>query len=300
MAVEFASSQHLVRFYDGDDELIESVARYLADGLASGEAAIVVATEAHCRAFRAAMTGAGIDVDDARDTGRLVVLDAAETLSSFAVEGVLDPRGFDEVIGGLVRRAGQEGRSVRVYGEMVALLWDAGRVTTAIELEGLWNDLGRELPFSLFCAYPSSSFDEAQGQALEHVCRLHSDVVRPAEEARAFAGSLRSPGAARRFVREVLGRWGRADLVDDASAVVTELATNAVLHAESDFVVAVSRSNGAVRIGVRDAGTAPPVSRDGDLTTVSGRGIRLVSAMADRWGTEAVDDGKVVWAELRA
>jgi hypothetical protein len=43
---------------------------------------------------------------------------------------------------------------VRVFGEMVSLLWDAGLIDAAVELEVLWNELGVQYPFSLLCAYP--------------------------------------------------------------------------------------------------------------------------------------------------
>ena len=80
-----------------------------------------------------------------------------------------------------MRDAAASGRRVRAYGEMVALLWDAGDVLGAIELETLWHELGRELSFSLFCSYPASSVSGPEhAQALHQVCHLHSAVLRPA------------------------------------------------------------------------------------------------------------------------
>ncbi len=61
---------------------------------------------------------------------------------------------------------------------MVALLWDASRVETAIELEALWNELGNHDPFSLLCAYRTQSADGEQHQdAVVEVCRLHTETI---------------------------------------------------------------------------------------------------------------------------
>jgi anti-sigma regulatory factor (Ser/Thr protein kinase) len=107
-----------------------------------------------------------------------------------------------------------------------------------------------------------------------------------------------APSAARRFVTGVLAGSECAELSEDAAIVTAELANNAVLHANSEFTVAVTRRRGAVRIAVRDASPRSPVLQPLDRERVTGRGLVLVSSVADRWGVDALDDGKVVWAEL--
>jgi hypothetical protein len=164
---------HAVLFYGSADELASSAARYLAGGLAAGATAIVIATPGHRAAVRARMAGY-CDAGGARARGDLVVLDADEMLRLFLIGSRPDPGGFELIIGGLIRRAAAAGRPVRLYGEMVALLWDAGHAGSAIELEGLWNDLGRRLPFSLLCGYPARAVSGAgQAAALREICALH-------------------------------------------------------------------------------------------------------------------------------
>src|SRR5205807_10511951 len=106
----------------------------------------------------------------------------------------------------------------------------------------LWNDLGHEAPFSLFCAYPMQSLRAGRdGDAVDHVCRLHTAVLPERREAaRCFDASLDAPLASRRFVTTTLSQWGHDELVDDAAMVVTELATNAVLHTGGRFTTTVS------------------------------------------------------------
>jgi anti-sigma regulatory factor (Ser/Thr protein kinase) len=314
------AGEHIVQFYERDLELIEVVGGYLAAALHAGEVALIIATPAHGRALEAELTAAGIDLEEARHGKALVTLDAAQTMSRFVVDGRADPARFETVIGGLVGQALESGRAVRAFGEMVALLWDTGQVAAAIELEDLWNALGRVLPLSLWCGYPTHAVSSPEhADALREVCHLHSAVFAPhaagehlfleadtldlgtdrRREARRFEGNVGAPGSARRFVVETLQGWGRHELVDDAGVVVTELATNAVLHTRRPFMVEVSALVGAVLILVHDTSPVPPVQRPFEPMNQSGRGLSVVATLADRWGAELRPDGKAVWAELR-
>jgi len=78
-------------------------------------------------------------------------------------------------------RAKDKGRKVRIFGEMVAILWGRGLFTATIRLEQLWNDLGSRFSFSLFCAYPLSLFaNDREAHDLLQVCAQH-DLTIPAE-----------------------------------------------------------------------------------------------------------------------
>lgn len=115
-----------------------------------------------------------------------------------------------------------------------------------------------------------------------------------------FAGETADPAHARLFVVDVLSRWGRPDLIDDAVLVVSELATNAVLHGHSEFAVQVRRNGGNVRLEVLDdCPRAPAPAASGQFST-SGRGLSLVAALSHHWGFDRFDRGKSVWAEFSA
>jgi anti-sigma regulatory factor (Ser/Thr protein kinase) len=236
------------------------------------------------------------------------MLDAAETMSRFMPGGQIDREAFHRVIGSTVSSAVATGRSVWAFGEMVSVLWDAGDVLGAIELEKLWNELGQELPFSLLCGYPTASVAGSEhAEALGEVCHLHSAVLNapPAQASpvvRASAEFLpdrEAPAAARRLVAEALRACGHAgDVLADAELVVSELATNAIIHARSVFSVDVSCQNATVRISVGDGSSLPPTVRDAGPTAGFGRGMRLVDMLSDAWGVDTTAVGKVVWAEL--
>ena len=165
-------------FYDGAERLSELVVPYLAAAVRQGETVLVIATAEHRALFAAALNDAGIDLHDALSTMHVRLYDAAEMLSRFMRDDVVDRRAFEESVGLCVREAVAEGRPVRAYGEMVALLWAQGNRTAAIDLEHAWNVLGSETPFALLCAYPRSVADDASAAAaLASVCELHSHVV---------------------------------------------------------------------------------------------------------------------------
>jgi hypothetical protein len=177
---------HVVQFYGNDHELIEHVVGYLADGIDDGEVVLVVATETHRQAFDASLRARGVAVAEAEANGSYLVLDAETAMRKFLVSDRPDPVGFESTIGAVIRQALRSGRPVRAYGDIVALLWNAGHVTAAIELEALWNALASQLSFSLFCAYPTETIAGADHlDAFTEVCRLHSAVVDQPTAARA-------------------------------------------------------------------------------------------------------------------
>ncbi|HEY0519335.1 MAG TPA: MEDS domain-containing protein, partial [Ilumatobacteraceae bacterium] len=135
-------------FYDNDVDLVRAVAEHAIAGFVAGEATIAVATTRHIAAFEAAMVDRGVDVAGARADGAWTAVDASHAMSRFIVDDRPDPDAFDAEIGRLVRDATAGGRTARVYGEMVALLWDDGHVGAAIELESLWNALRVEVEFT--------------------------------------------------------------------------------------------------------------------------------------------------------
>lgn len=304
--VRLSEGDHVVQFYERAEDHLPVVVRHLAGALIDGDAVVVVARPERSMALEAALAASGVDVLAARADGRFRIVDAQATLSEFMVGSMPDPVRFEVVVGGLVLNMLSAGR-VRVYGEMVGLLWDAGNVSAAIELEDLWCGLTRRLPFSLFCGYDCSAPVGTAGlDAFAEVCDRHSAVIaaapamNDAEITRRFPRSPHAPRAARRFLAETLHGWDQARLVDDGALVVGELATNAVLHAQSDFSVGVSRHSGGVRLVVGDTSPAPPRVREVDVGTIGGRGLRLVAGLAAAWGHYRVAGGKVVWVDLGA
>ena len=113
-----------------------------------------------------------------------------------------------------------------------------------------------------------------------------------------FEPSLEAPHGARQFVVEVLRERGDIELIGDASLIVSELATNTVVHGCCRFEVAVQFDPGTVTLSVSDSSAALPAIRDPSPADPHGRGLLVVDALARRWGWVQTRAGKRVWAEL--
>jgi anti-sigma regulatory factor (Ser/Thr protein kinase) len=86
-------------------------------------------------------------------------------------------------------------------------------------------------------------------------------------------------------------------VVDTVSLMVSELATNCVRHANSDFTMTIERTGRHVRVDVADSGAGQVATRFPEPSEVSGRGLCVVDRLSDTWGvTEYLDrEGKSVW-----
>lgn len=108
---------------------------------------------------------------------------------------------------------------------------------------------------------------------------------------------LESVTEARRLVADLITRWDRPELADNATLLVTELASNAVLHARTEFRV-VATVNHCVRLEVHDhSRTRPVVRHSEDGLAGTGRGLQLVERLSEAWGVE-LGRGKVVWCRI--
>jgi len=115
----------------------------------------------------------------------------------------------------------------------------------------------------------------------------------------AFEAESTSVQAARQFLAEMLTQWQREDVLWPALQAVSELATNCVLHARTDFRVEVRvLPDGAVRLAVADGADALPRQRHYGDDATTGRGVALVAGLARTWGVERRPAGKVVWCEI--
>jgi anti-sigma regulatory factor (Ser/Thr protein kinase) len=107
-------------------------------------------------------------------------------------------------------------------------------------------------------------------------------------------------GQARAFVRRRLTEFGFARLVDDGMLIAVELVTNAAREAPGGPIWLTLRlSDGRPIIEVQDCSPVFPVIMPADFVSESGRGLHIVSALAEQLGWQRIGRGKVVWAILR-
>jgi CheY-like chemotaxis protein len=171
-------TDHAVFFYEAESHLGLQVAHYISDGLEQGEVVLGVATAPHLADIRRELAVRGVDVLQAEQAGLLELFDATTTLAGLLVEGSLSPARVRAVGTKLVTAAtarAPAGR-LRIFGEMVSLLWEQGDVSGAVELEHVWSSLAAEYHFSLLCSYPAAA---GHGPHADDLCNAHTTVAWP-------------------------------------------------------------------------------------------------------------------------
>jgi DcmR-like sensory protein len=176
-AQPLTAQHHAVRFYENDKSLAQIVAQFLNDGLAAGNPGIVVATPAHRGAILKELVAKSLDVVQLQRSHDLVLLDAQETLSIFMTNGKPEAEAFKNSMCEVIKTAcrGRPNCTVRIYGQMVDVLWKNGQQEAAIRLEMLWNQLANTQAFSLLCGYAMGHFYKDAN--FQEVCRHHTHVV---------------------------------------------------------------------------------------------------------------------------
>jgi hypothetical protein len=168
---------HAVRFYENDRALSRIVAEFLREGFEAGNPGIVVAMPAQRGAIVRALSTRSVDVAQLLRSGVLVLLDARDTLSEFMVNDSPDAVKFAETMREVITRAcrGRADCTIRIYGQMVDVLWQAGKRDAAIRLEMLWNQLANTHAFSLLCGYAMGPFYKDANFA--DICSHHTHIV---------------------------------------------------------------------------------------------------------------------------
>ena len=171
---ERLSGEHIAQLYSHDSILVESLMMFTTHGLSRGEAVLLVLTPSHRDLLLRRLNTDGVDVGRLQHDGQLLLVDAADLLTSFMLDGMPDATCFRMNIGDVVERMTSRGsRKVRVFGEMVDLLWKSNQ-PAAIRLERMWNDLLEGSELSLFCAYSTSHAHESFPEALR---TPHSHII---------------------------------------------------------------------------------------------------------------------------
>jgi len=169
---------HSVQLYEESDAHVRTVGAFVAEGLAAGQPAIVVATARHREGIINDLYTRLINCDKAIQAGQLSMLDAAETLRLIMVDDAPDPGRFEKAFSAAIEHVQQRHGHVpiRVYGEMVDLVCARGLTTAALQLEMLGNKLSMQYDVGILCGYARGRFEESSA-FLRDVCSLHSHVV---------------------------------------------------------------------------------------------------------------------------
>jgi len=305
--------EHAVIFYDHGAELVDALAAFVVDGLALDEQSVLVVTAAHRDLLRAELARRGPQMSRLLSARQLVLLDADETLARIVSD---QPAAGSRLhgAGDLLASIDAGERPLRIFGEMVAILWRRGDAIAAMELEAVCNQLWSTHGVTLLCAYPVDALGRATLAELDRLCDVHSRLDPPgsygsgadpgtdagagSRASRVFVPLPAAVPAVRRFIASALDDWRQEGVVGDAVLVASELATNALRYASSPFRVTLERGDGSVRISVEDLADRRPTLCRPTHDATGGRGVFIVDDVSREWGFEPLPQGKVVWAEL--
>jgi len=174
---ELAPYDHVVQIYENEENFLELLAGFIDHGITTGDSVIAIATSSHLEALKKKLESAGHSVADLIASHRYIPLDASEMLSKFMIHNWPDENLFKSEVDKLIRIAKANGRRVRAFGEMVALLWAEGKVGATVRLEQLWNRFCESEAFCLFCAYPERGFTQDGSESLIHICGAHEKII---------------------------------------------------------------------------------------------------------------------------
>ena len=177
LLVEPIAGDHFVQLYKEEENLVEAVSLFAGQGLGRGHAVTLVMTPSHREAVEHSLRAQDFAVQGLQRLGQLALVDAETMLARFMRDGMPDPDLFTEAVGSLVASVGLPGRRprVRVFGEMVHLLWESGNLPAAVRLEELWSGAVASQSLTLFCAYGLNG--GGRDEFPEALCAAHSHVL---------------------------------------------------------------------------------------------------------------------------
>jgi CheY-like chemotaxis protein len=175
------AGRHEAGFYSDDRCFLDDLTQFIGAALKAGNAAIVVATESHRDSLLPRLQAYGSDMGAAIEQGRYISLDAADTLSTFMLNGMPDAVRFLKLLGNLIATSaeaakGEEAR-VAVFGECVHLLWAQGNAEAAIEMEKLGSQLTMRYNVDILCGYSMCGVPGTMDSHIfQRICAEHSAV----------------------------------------------------------------------------------------------------------------------------
>ena len=177
-----AGNRHTVQFHDNDSDFLDEVSQLVGATLQSGEQFVLVASEATRIGVAQRLQARQMNLAMLAERGLYVAQDSALALSQVMHDGRPDKGRLAEIIHGLdeLRQAVpnvQRGR-LTIFGDMTVSLCRNGDFEAALELERIWNELTRALPFFTVCSYPIDCFEHSEARnQLANVCAEHSAVT---------------------------------------------------------------------------------------------------------------------------
>ena len=174
-----ASHRHDVVFSASDEVLVGAFTHFIANALDGGKAAIVLLNEAHGESVQRSLRASPVDLDLAIRQHRYALVSIDEMLALVMVNGRVDPTRFrnaaESLLADVERHATNELAGIAACGECSPTLWANGNVEAAIQLEHLWDEIGKSRQMDILCAYPLAAREESL-HTVWSLCAEHTAV----------------------------------------------------------------------------------------------------------------------------
>jgi DNA-binding NarL/FixJ family response regulator len=175
------SPRHQAAFFSQEASLLDGFVGCAEAALNAGGAAIVIVDSERLLAIPGLLQARGVDVDLASQEGRFVLLDVADVLSLFMVDGWPDEARFWQVTGSLIDAAAtastNKQRRVTACGECSMSLWREGHGPAAVRVEHLCDQLTKAYPVDIWCGYSRMTVsDDSEREIFRRICAQHSAV----------------------------------------------------------------------------------------------------------------------------
>jgi DcmR-like sensory protein len=184
LLIDAPIGRHFAQLHRDPQDLVEAVGLFIGTGLRRGSGVVVIASASATALLLQHLSRTRLDVQACCRVHQLHVLDAEGVLAEVMRDDLPDWAAFRRSMESALETVRAFSRSgTRVYGEMVNLLWRAGRAPAAKRLERYWNDLARLHPFSLFCGYVlDGRSEDAEVELLHDIGRTHTDIIATDED----------------------------------------------------------------------------------------------------------------------
>ena len=174
-----ASHRHHVLFYSSDAVLVDGFSRFIAGALAAGNAVIACVSEERDQSLQRELRASHADVALAIRQERYVRVNIGDVIAKVMVNGRPDTTRFlnacEELLADVARRLTDQHAKIVACGECSSTVWAHGNLEAAIQLEHLWDEIGKTRQMDIMCAYPLTARDESVS-AVRGLCAEHTTV----------------------------------------------------------------------------------------------------------------------------
>jgi DNA-binding NarL/FixJ family response regulator len=176
------STFHELQIYSNDASLVDGFASFAAGGLNTGDAVLVLATDARRQGMDQKLQTQGFDLGVVVKSGAYISVDVSETLSSFMIDDRIDTERFIKLVDSVTERAGKApngaARRVVVCGECAPFLWARGKLEAALRMEELWDAVAHKFGLNTLCGYVARNVHGSEeNRIMKAICSVHSRVI---------------------------------------------------------------------------------------------------------------------------